>query len=599
MKKILGLTVFASIMILVCNMGISVAIEENPRSLLVVYPPNNHQTTSDKIFLIGSAAPDGEVLVNGQAIRRSRAGYFAPSFPLKMGDNIFTLRYNNKEVRLKITRTSNEPKIPAGVAFVKDSLTPSQDIARLPNELICFSAIASPNATVSVQLKNQTISLFPQTQTIQLPPNSAVLTATNQPTKSTVNNYQGCTSFSTVGNLGNPTFQFNLDGKIITQASSRTVEILPANKLEVIEVIAESGVARTGASTDHSRLTPLPKGTSASVTAKEGDWLRLDYGGWIKQEETRSLPNNVSPKTIIRGINYRQIEGATEIVFPLQVPIPISIQQGEKTFTLNLYNTTAQTDTIKLNDDPIIKRLDWQQIAPGQVQYIFNLKSEQQWGYDVKYQGTNLVLTLRHPPKINPQNPTSLQGIKILLDPGHGGAEMGSKGPNGSTEKEVNLVVSKLLQQELLKRGATVYMTRETDKNVSLEERVDAINKIKPTVAISIHYNALPDGGDALKTSGVGAFWYHAQAHDLTVFLHNYLVQKLNRPSYGVFWNNLALTRPHTTPSILLELGFMINPDEFEWVENPQEQKKLAQTLADGITEWFQLKDKQDLDSLK
>lgn len=587
MKKFWGLTLLAILLILISNMGISIAIAKKPPSLLIVYPPNNHQTTSDKIFLIGSAAPDGEVLVNGRAIERSRAGYFAPTFPLKMGDNRFAVRHKNQEVRLNVTRTSNDPQIPAGAVFAKDSLTPSQNIARLPNELICFGAIASPNAIVSVQLNNKTLPLLPQSQTIQLPPNSAVLTATNQPTKSTVNNYQGCASFSEVGNLGNPTFQFNLDSKTITQASPTQVEILPANKLEVVEIIAESGVARTGPSTDHSRLTPLPKGTMASVTAKEGEWLRLDYGGWIKKEETRSLPNNVPPKTIIRGINYQLVEGATKIIFPLQIPVPITIGQGEKTFTLTLYNTTAQTDTIKLNDDPIIKRLDWQQIAPGQVQYIFNLKSERQWGYDIKYQGTNLVLTLRHPPKINPQNTTLLQGIKILLDPGHGGAETGAKGPNGYTEKAVNLVVSKLLQQELLKRGATVYMTREMDKDVSLQERVDAINKIKPTLAISVHYNALPDGGNALKTNGIGVFWYHAQAHDLSIFLHKYLVQKLKRPSYGVFWNNLALTRPHTAPSILLELGFMINPDEFEWIENPQEQKKLAQVLAEGIAEWF------------
>ena len=47
------------------------------------------------------------------------------------------------------------------------------------------------------------------------------------------------------------------------------------------------------------------------------------------------------------------------------------------------------------------------------------------------------------------------------------------------------------------------------------------------------------------------------------------------------------MTRPHTAPSILLELGFMINPEEFEWITNEQEQKKLAKTLAEGIKEWF------------
>ncbi|MCU0536725.1 MAG: N-acetylmuramoyl-L-alanine amidase [Hydrococcus sp. Prado102] len=576
---------FASILLGSINLDMSVAASE--KSLYLAYPPNNHQTTSDKIFLVGSASAAGEVLINGQPIQRSKAGYFAPSFPLKMGDNLFTLRYQNKEIKVKVTRISNTPEVPIGVAFAKNSLTPSLDIARLPNESICFGAIAPANASVSVRLGDTVIPLLPQAQTVQLQPNSAVLTATNQPTISKGGNYQGCSTFSTIGNLETPIFQLSFNNQTISQQGTGNIEILPPNKLQVVEVIAQSGVARTGPSTDYSRLTPLPKGTIASVTATEGEWLRLDYGGWIKREETRSLPNNIPPKSLIRGVNYRQIEGATEIVFPLQVSVPISIQQGEKQLTLTLYNTTAQTDTIRLDDDPIIKRLDWQQIAPEQVEYTFNLKSEQQWGYDVKYQGTNLILTLRHPPQQLKQNNTPLQGIKILLDPGHGGIETGARGPNGYTEKEVNLVVSKLLEKELIKRGATVYLTREDDRDLSLPDRVEMINKIRPTVALSIHYNALPDWGDAINTKGIGMFWYHAQAHSLAMFLHNYLVTKLNRPSYGVFWNNLALTRPHTTPSVLLELGFMINPDEFEWIENPQEQEKLAKTLADGIVEWF------------
>ena len=109
----------------------------------------------------------------------------------------------------------------------------------------------------------------------------------------------------------------------------------------------------------------------------------------------------------------------------------------------------------------------------------------------------------------------------------------------------------------------------------------------EPAIALSIHYNALPDAGDAENTKGVGMFWYHPQAHSLAVFMHNYLVKKRKRPTYGVFWNNLALIRPAEAPSILLELGFIINPDEFEWIINEKEQKKLVKALADGTVKWF------------
>jgi N-acetylmuramoyl-L-alanine amidase len=275
----------------------------------------------------------------------------------------------------------------------------------------------------------------------------------------------------------------------------------------------------------------------------------------------------------------------------LQTAVPVSVQQGDRTFTLTLYNATAQTDIIRLDDDPLIERLDWQQIAPEQIQYTFNLKTTQQWGYKLRYEGTTLILSLRHAPVVATQSSRNrrqaLAGISILLDPGHGGPEdMGGIGSTGYTEKDVTLVISKLLRDRLIERGATVYMTREGDIDLYPQDRVAMIEQLEPTMALSLHYNALPDEGDLENTVGVGAFWYNAQSHNLAVFLHQSLVNQLDRPSYGVFWNNLALTRPTVAPAVLMELGFMGNPEEFEWITNPNEQARLADALAEGITQW-------------
>ncbi|MDZ8091353.1 MAG: N-acetylmuramoyl-L-alanine amidase [Nostoc sp. DedQUE05] len=586
MKNLLGLVILG------CILTSSVALAEP--SLIVVFPQTNYQTSAQKIFFLGTAPPDGQVLINSKPITRSKAGHFSPSFPLQLGENLFTVRYHNQELKIKVIGLNASPELPQGVAFAKDSLTPAVDIARLPGEVICFGAlaklpegIAPPNANVSVTLANQTIALLPQPQQAQLPSNLAALTGQNQPhAQSSLGNYQGCTTVATAADLGKPQFQLTLDGKTITQPGSGKIEILSRAQLPVFEVTVESGVARTGPSTDYSRLTPLPKGTRATVTGREGEWLRLDYGAWINSKETRILPGAVPPQTIIRSVGYRQLPSATEIVFPLQVPVPVSVQQSKGAFALTLYNTTAQTDIIRLDDDPLIYRLDWQQEAPGQVKYTFNLKKAQQWGYKLRYDGTTLVLALRHPPKIGNTRRKLLANFKIVLDPGHGGKESGASGPTGYLEKDVNLVVSKLLRDELVKEGATVVMTREDDKEVSLVERQAIISQEEPAIAISIHHNSLPDDGDAEKTKGFAAFWYQPQAHNLAMFLQTYVVKKLGKPSYGVFWDNLALTRPTAAPSVLLELGFMSNPDEFEQVVNPEEQKKMAKAIAQGITEW-------------
>jgi len=560
--------------------------------LTVVYPPAKHETTAEKIFLIGTASPDGEVLINGQEISRSLAGHFAPSFPLQLGENHFIVRSGSQSVEIQVTRRSTAPAVLTEFGIDEASLQPATDIARLPGEPICFRASAYPEATVVVKLGGQSVPLKPQTSVVALPPNSAVLTQQNQPlSQGVAGQFKGCTSLMKPGIVEQPSFEaIGKDEKLRAMAPGR-VEILSPEALDVVVVTAAAGVARTGPSTTYSRLTPLPQGTHAMVTGREGEWLRLGYGGWIRARETQILPNAVLPQTTIRSIRSRRVGRWTEVVFPLEVPVPVSVQQRDRNLTLTLYNTTAQTDTIYVANDAVIDRLDWQQTMPNQVEYRFKLKSKQQWGYRLKYEGTSLILSLRHPPELtrhaSPALSQTLTGISILLDPGHGGDELGARGPTGYPEKAVNLAVSKLLQVELQQRGATVYMTREDDRFVSLGERMAAIDQLEPTIALSIHYNALPDNGDAIDTQGVGAFWYNAQAHSLATFLHDYLVQDLERSAYGVYWNNLALTRPTTAPSVLLELGFMINPTEFEWIVDPVEQKKLASAIADGIVEWL------------
>ncbi|HEY9826114.1 MAG TPA: N-acetylmuramoyl-L-alanine amidase, partial [Stenomitos sp.] len=538
-------------------------------NLKVVYPRADYETTADRIFLIGTAPSNGDVVLNGERIQeRSVSGHFAPTVPLKIGKNIFSLRYREESITLTVNRLPTLTAPPQNVGFVTGSIEPAVNLVRLPNEPICFKAIALPKAQVSVQVAQQTIDLLAQPQAFDLPANAAVLTQTSNPIAAAPSTmlYQGCTTFAVPSDLGKPTFYFKQGKTTISQQGAGPISILSPQSIQVVEVTSEQGTARSGPSTDYSRLTPLPQGTRAQVTGRDGEWLRLDYGGWIKQSETKPVVNGSMPRSLIRSVRVKTLADRTDVLFPLQVPVPITVQQNDDEFRLTLFNTTAQTDTIAQTPGPVLSRLDWQQRSPGQVEYRLKLKSKHQWGYRLRYEGTTLVLSLRHPPSLGSKQ-MPLAGTSILLDPGHGSAnDLGSVGPTGYPEKDVTLTVSKLLRQELERKGARVIMTREGDEDLYPADRVKRIEKEVPTLALSLHYNALPDNGDAWRTQGVSTFWYHPQAQDLAVFLHDYLVRTLHRPSYGVYWNNLALTRPAITPAVLLELGFMINPTEFEWI---------------------------------
>lgn len=571
----------------------------------IVYPPPNHETTADRIFLIGTAPARDAVTINGTPVRRSKAGHFAPSFPLQIGSNTFSLKAGGTSLSLSVKR------LPATPGDGLTALQPDRESLHLPGEWVCFGATAPKDATVTVTLGDRSLKLAPVGPT--LPDNSAVLVdrpgsiegtsqgAVKAPAQApiVVDTVRGCTQFQAPTTLV-PQFSMVRSasasqaggaqagaGQTITQAGAK-LQILNANDIETIQVTADQGVARTGPSTDYSRLTPLPKGVRARVVGREGDWLELDYGGWIRRSETSSLAGLALPPSLIRSVAVRNQGDRTEVRFPLQMAVPIAIDQRGNHLALTLYNATAQTDTIRIGPNPIVSQLNWQQVRPGELRYDLTLKG-QQWGYETRYDGSTLVLSLRHgPPLKSTSLKTSLKGIKIVLDPGHGGPEdSGARGPTGYPEKNVALKISQMLRQELVAKGATVVLTRETDVDLGLRERMDRIQAERPTLALSLHYNALPDQGDAIGTQGVAAFWYHDQAQGLAQSLHDSLVQGLNRPSYGVFWNNLALTRPTIAPTVMLELGFMINPDEFEWIIDPQAQARLVKVLADGIQTWL------------
>lgn len=555
-------------------------------ALQVVYPSDRHETTADRIFLIGTADPQQPVTVNGQVIQRSPAGHFAPSFPLQLGANQFELRSGSQVLTLTILRKPNQPVLAPGVLL--DNLQPSQAIAVSPNEPVCFAAIAVPQAQLKVQIGTLQVPLQAQASA-PLPSNAAVLIGQNQPDRpASVQRYEGCTTALPAGFQGRPVFQIQAGDRRLTQAAQGSVTVWSAQPYRIATITAAEAIARTGPSTDHSRLTPLPQGTQAQVLAQTGEWLRLAYGGWIRESEARLTTSAALPRSQVRSASFQTRDRWLEFRVPLTRPVPVRLDQQGDRLTLQLYETTAQTDTIQLSTDSWLRSFRWEQVRPGDVTYHLQWASQQQWGYRLRYDGNTLVLAIRKPPIISKSRSQPLQGLRIYLDPGHGSAEdLGARGPDGTPEKDVTLPVSQALRDRLQQLGATVLMSREGDEDIWPQERAAQIQTLEPDIALSLHYNALPDAGDAEGTQGIGTFWYQDQSQDLARSLHDSLVTPLQRPSYGIFWNNLALTRPTVAPSVLLELGFMINPQEFEWIVDPAAQKQLVEAIAQGLVDWF------------
>ena len=106
-------------------------------------------------------------------------------------------------------------------------------------------------------------------------------------------------------------------------------------------------------------------------------------------------------------------------------------------------------------------------------------------------------------------------------------------------------------------------------------------------VLVSIHLNALPDGINPFKVHGTGTYFFRAQAEPLARAVQRGLVAQMRLPDLGVYYDNLALTRPTWMPSILCEGAFLMMPDQEAALRTPQFQESYARGIADGIEEYF------------
>jgi N-acetylmuramoyl-L-alanine amidase len=303
----------------------------------------------------------------------------------------------------------------------------------------------------------------------------------------------------------------------------------------------------------------------------------------------KSNGRGVPPHSVIRTINVMAEASGEYVSIPLSQRLPYQIDQtmNPNRIKLRIFGATADTDWV--SDVPQLRELIdsvvWSQIGDNQYEVQVNLKGNRQWGYKADYNGTELRLHVRKPPEFVPQG--RLDGITICLDPGHGGRERGAIGPSGVAEADVNLAIALKLQSLLAACGARVIMTRTTDQDISLFDRVKFAEANDANLLLSVHNNSLPDGRDPWVERGSSTYWYHPQSKELAGSLENGLVATMHFVDLGNRFQNLALARTSWMPAALAEVGFMINPDEYAFLITEAGQESAAQGLMKGIKDYL------------
>lgn len=186
----------------------------------------------------------------------------------------------------------------------------------------------------------------------------------------------------------------------------------------------------------------------------------------------------------------------------------------------------------------------------------------------------------------------------IYVDPGHGGRDPGTS-YGKLLEKDLNLEIALMLQEELSKKGAIVFLTRENDTDYStkwdkrkkrgdLSRRIQMIEKEKSDLYLSIHINWYTDsywkGAEVLYSN------INPNNKRLGESIMKYFNEKLNSTRH-LTTTDLYMYNSTKVPGVLIECGFISNASERTLLQQKDYQKKLSKLITQGVIDYLKQPD--------
>ena len=175
----------------------------------------------------------------------------------------------------------------------------------------------------------------------------------------------------------------------------------------------------------------------------------------------------------------------------------------------------------------------------------------------------------------------------IVVDAGHGGKDSGAVGTDGCEEKNINLSIALKVNVELRKRGFRVYMTRSDDTFIGLSARPAKANELGADAFVSVHMNSFNGKGTA---NGVESWTYKERegCPELAQLLTDHVAAATGARNRGVSYaKNLVVTSQADMPSVIIECGYVSDPDEVVLLQQDEYQNTISCAIADAVEEFF------------
>lgn len=325
-------------------------------------------------------------------------------------------------------------------------------------------------------------------------------------------------------------------------------------------------------------VVPIKESVSF-VRGKKSTHAYRVAGGWllakdIKPVDATNLAFTQTQVSQQEQNHFLFLEGATPLV---------AAQREDTQLTLTFPATSLQCS---LPEQLGFATLSSTTNPTGELSITFSFETGSLWGWSVDYTNQGTKITLKEKPVLS-ANPTApLEGIRILLDPGHGLEDLGAIGPagvNGPNEKDLNLATALATKQRLEQLGATVLMSRQDDSFPTLAERNLQLRQEQPDIFVSVHHNSIPLTRDVNQVNGVECYYFYPSGKLLAENLSYSVSQATHRKDRGKKYNYFYVTRSDICPAVLLETAFVPNSEEYASCIRGETISKTAFAIASAI----------------
>lgn len=298
-------------------------------------------------------------------------------------------------------------------------------------------------------------------------------------------------------------------------------------------------------------------------------------------------------KANLMATYYTKNGNDNDVVLAFSAPVVYSVYRKYDDFILTIYNADkyneagfintlkgTNVENLKLKVTGQLLRFHYKLTPKGTVKVYSGMD------------GRSLKITITEPEnqkKIVPAipifgNSKKKAGDKIIvIDPGHGGIDCGATRA-GIKESDITLDVSQRLAAILKEKGYKVYMTRNDNSTLSLQDRVDFAEGKNEDIFISVHVNSSENS----TPSGVETHYYHDYSMELGRYVQDALAKYITESNdRGLIKSKFYVINHTTKPAVLVEIGFISNENERMQLVSDDRKQRTAKAIAEGVINYF------------